>query len=374
MDFSDLDVLDELFGTGGDSNPFMMLIWFLPILLFVFYGQRIQLIITSRDIKKDMAKLEQFRNDSRNELIDYVKQKLSPNGDPTQKLDRFFDYFTVMPVDIDPNGIIPKIHHLVRSRDDTTRKQVKSMFSEINTLEVTKVQNLLEIVTTLQLLHKVVRHLFLTAKKQNNYPLILPLQMLLPFIMEQAEALKDAIPAFKKGQPIGDGIGPLVVGEMMLDTKKQNAEFETVYSESEFDGRKLILLKAEGPYATVGRPGEATESIVEKLKPDAIIMIDAALKLEGEDSGSVAQGFGAAIGGIGTDRFKIEAIAVKYDIPIFAIVVRQSVKEAITLMTKEISDQAENVKSQVYEMITDNSNPNQTVLVIGVGNTLGVAQ
>ncbi|MEA2044882.1 MAG: DUF1512 domain-containing protein [Thermoproteota archaeon] len=374
MDFSNLDVLDELFGTGGDSNPFMMLIWFLPILLFVFYGQRIQLIITSRDIKKDMAKLEQFRNDSRNELIDYVKQKLSPNGDPTQKLDRFFDYFTVMPVDIDPNGIIPKIHHLVRSRDDTTRKQVKSMFSEINTLEVTKVQNLLEIVTTLQLLHKVVRHLFLTAKKQNNYPLILPLQMLLPFIMEQAEALKDAIPAFKKGQPIGDGIGPLVVGEMMLDTKKQNAEFETVYSESEFDGRKLILLKAEGPYATVGRPGEATESIVEKLKPDAIIMIDAALKLEGEDSGSVAQGFGAAIGGIGTDRFKIEAIAVKYDIPIFAIVVRQSVKEAITLMTKEISDQAENVKSQVYEMITDNSNPNQTVLVIGVGNTLGVAQ
>jgi len=374
VDFSNLDILDEFFGTGGDSNPFMMLIWFLPILLFVFYGQRIQLIITSRDIKKDMAKLEQFRNDARNELIDYVKQKLSPNGDPTQKLDRFFDYFTIMPVDIDPNGIIPKIHHLVRSREDTTRRQVKSMFSEINTLEVTKVQNLLEIVTTLQLLHKVVRHLFLTAKKQNNYPLILPLQMLLPFIMEQAEALKDAIPAFKKGQPIGDGIGPLVVGEMMLGTKKQNAEFETVYSESEFDGRKLILLKAEGPYATVGRPGEATESIVEKLKPDVIIMIDAALKLEGEDSGSVAQGFGAAIGGIGTDRFKIEAIAVKYDIPIFAIVVRQSVKEAITLMTKEISDQAENVKSQVYEMITDNSNPNQTVLVIGVGNTLGVAQ
>jgi len=374
VDFSDLDMLDEFFGTGGDSNPFMMLIWFLPVILFVFYGQRIQLIITSRDIKKDMAKLEQFRNDSRNELIDYVKQKLSPNGDPTQKLDRFFDYFTIMPVDIDPNGIIPKIHHLVRSRDDTTRKQVKSMFSEINTLEITKVQNLLEIVATLQLLHKVVRHLFLTAKKQNNYPLILPLQMLLPFIMEQAEALKDAIPAFKKGQPIGDGIGPLVVGEMMLDTKKQNAEFETVYSESEFDGRKLILLKAEGPYATVGRPGEATESIVEKLKPDVIIMIDAALKLEGEDSGSVAQGFGAAIGGIGIDRFKIEAIATKYDIPIFAIVVRQSVKEAITLMTKEISDQAENVKSQVYEMITDNSNPNQTVLVIGVGNTLGVAQ
>jgi len=374
VDFSDLDILDEFFGMGDDSNPFMMLIWFLPIILFVFYGQRIQLIITSRDIKKSMSELEQFRNDSRDELINYIKQKLSPNGDPTQKLDRFFDYFTIMPVDIDPNGMIPKIHHLVRSREDTTRKQVKSMFTEINTLEVTKVQNLLEIVTTLQLLHRIVRHFFLTAKKQNNYPLILPLQMMLPFIMEQAEALKDAVPAFKQGQPIGDGIGPLVVGGMMLDTKKQKAEFETVYSESEFNDRKLILLKAEGPYATVGRPGEATESLVEKLKPNIIIMIDAALKLEGEDTGDVAQGFGAAIGGIGTDRFKIEAIATKHDIPIFAIVVRQSVKDAITLMKKEISDQTEKVRNQVYEMITDNSNPNETVLVIGVGNTLGVAQ
>ena len=374
MDFSNLDILDEFFGMGDSSNPLMTLVWILPIILFVFYGQRIQLIITSRDIKKKMAELEQFRNDSRNDLIDYVKQKLTSNDDPTQKLDRFFEYFTIMPVDIDPNGIIPKIHHLVRSREDTTRKQIKSMFSEIDTLEITKVQNLLEIVTTLQLLHKVVRHLFLTAKKQNNYPLILPLQMLLPFIMEQAEALKDAVPAFKKGQPIGDGIGPLVVGGMMLDTKKQKAEFETVYSESEFDGRKLILLKAEGPYATVGRPGEATESLVEKLKPNIIIMIDAALKLEGEDTGDVAQGFGAAIGGIGTDRFKIEEVATKYNIPVFAIVVRQSVKDAITLMKKEISDQTEKVRNQVYEMITDNSNPNETVLVIGVGNTLGVAQ
>ena len=374
MDFSDLDILDEFFGMGDDSNPFMMLVWFLPIILFVFYGQRIQLIITSRDIKKSMSELEQFRNDSRDELINYIKQKLSPNGDPTQKLDRFFDYFTIMPVDIDPNGMIPKIHHLVRSREDTTRKQVMSMFSEISTLEITKVQNLLEIVTTLQLLHRIVRHLFLTAKKQNNYPLILPLQMMLPFIMEQAEALKDAVPAFKQGQPIGDGIGPLVVGEMMLDTKKQKAEFETVYSESEFNDRKLILLKAEGPYATVGRPGEATESLVEKFKPNIIIMIDAALKLEGEDTGDVAQGFGAAIGGVGTDRFKIEAIATKHDIPVFAIVVRQSVKDAITLMKKEISDQTEKVRNQVYEMITDNSNPNETVLVIGVGNTLGVAQ
>ena len=374
MDFSQLDILDEFFGMGDDSNPLMMLVWILPIILLVFYGQRLQLIITSRDIKKELTRLEQFRNDSRNDLIEYVKNNLTSKDDVTKKLDRYFDYFTIMPVDIDPNGIIPKIHHLVRSREDTTRRQIHSLFTEISTMEVTKVQNLVEIVTSLQLLQKIVKHLFLTAKKQNNYPLILPLQMMLPFIMEQAEALKDAVPAFKQGQPIGDGIGPFVVGEMMLGTKKQKIKLETIYSKSEFKGRKLILLKAEGPYATVGRPGEATESLVEQYKPDIIVMIDAALKLEGEDSGEVAQGFGAAIGGIGTDRFKIEEIATKSNIPVFSIVIKQSVKDAMTLMKKEIADQMSNVKNQVHEMITDNTKSGQTVLVIGVGNTLGVAQ
>ena len=374
MDFSQLDILDEFFGMGDDSNPLMMLVWILPIILLVFYGQRLQLIITSRDIKKELTRLEQFRNDSRNALIEYVKNNLTSKYDVTKKLDRYFDYFTIMPVDIDPNGIIPKIHHLVRSREDTTRRQIRSLFTEISPMEVTKVQNLVEIVTSLQLLQKIVKHLFLTAKKQNNYPLILPLQMMLPFIMEQAEALKDAMSAFKQGQPIGDGIGPFVVGEMMLGTKKQKIELETVYSKSEFKGRKLILLKAEGPYATVGRPGEATESLVEQYKPDIIVMIDAALKLEGEDSGEVAQGFGAAIGGIGTDRFKIEEIATKSNIPVFSIVIKQSVKDAMTLMKKEIADQMSNVKNQVHEMITDNTKSGQTVLVIGVGNTLGVAQ
>jgi hypothetical protein len=216
--------------------------------------------------------------------------------------------------------------------------------------------------------------MFLTAKKQNNYPLILPLQMLLPFIMEQAEAMKDAIPAFKAGQPVGDGIGPMVVGKMMLNSKKEIISFRTVLSETDFEGRKLFLLKAEGQNSTVGRPSDALETIVSKNKLDIIIMIDAALKMEGEESASVAQGFGAAIGGIGTERFQIEAIATNNQIPIFSIVVKQSVKEAITLMTKEIADQSDNIRSQVYEMIQENTKQGQSVLIIGVGNTAGVPQ
>jgi len=373
VNFTNFD-FDQLFGMSDDTNPLMMIIWIIPIIIFVFYGQRIQLYITSSEIKKGIKKLDAFKVESRAELIDYIKTNLNPKDDPTKKIDRFLDYFTIMPVDMDPNGIIDKVRHTVRSREDYTRKHVKLLSPEISNLELTKVQTLLEIASSLQLIYKIVNHMYLTAKKQNNYPLILPLQMLLPFIMEQAEAMKEAIPAFKAGQPVGDGIGPMVVGKMMLDITKETVAFQTVLAKTEFENRKLFLLKAEGPSSTVGRPADALETIVSSNKLDAIIMIDAALKMEGEDSASVSQGFGAAIGGIGFDRFQIEAIATSNNIPVFSIVVKQSVKEAITLMTKEIADQADTVSSQVYEMIQENTKEGQSVLIIGVGNTVGIPQ
>jgi len=366
--------IDKLFDANDQSNPLMWFVWIVPIIIFMFYGQRIQLQITSAEISKSLEKLKTYKEETKKELVEYIKTTLKPSTDPSQKIDRFFEHFTIMPVDMDPNGIVQKVRHIMRSREDYIRLQVKALSPDISGLEASKIENILEVATTLHLLYKIVRHLFLTAKKQNNFPLILPLQMMMPFIMEEAEALKTAVPAFKQGQPIGDGIGPMVVGKMMLGTEKKTAAFETVWSESEYEGRKMYLMKAEGPAATVGRPGDALEKILSENKPDIIVMVDAALKLEGEESGSVAQGFGAAIGGIGTERFQIEEVATKHKIPIYAIVIKQSIKEAITLMKKEIADSAENVTLQVHEIIKENTKAGQSVLVIGVGNTLGVSQ
>jgi len=90
--------------------------------------------------------------------------------------------------------------------------------------------------------------------------------------------------------------------------------------------------------------------------------------------GAYVAGFGAAIGGIGTDRYQIEEVAIRHKIPIYAIVIKQSIKEAIALMKKEIADSAEKVSAQVQEMIRENTKIGQSVLIIGVGNTLGVSQ
>ena len=373
MNFTNID-FDQLFAMNDDSNPLMMIVWILPIILFVFYGQQIQLFVTSREIKKAIKKLDSFRDESRKELVIYIEQNLKHENNFTKKIDRFLDYFTIMPVDMDPNGIVDKVQHTVRAREDYTREHIKTLSPQINDIELAKVQTLLEIASSLQMIYKIVNHMFLTAKKQNNYPLILPLQMILPFIMEQADAMREAIPAFKNNQPVGDGIGPMVVGKMMLDHKKEIISFQTALAKTDFEGRILYLLKAEGPGSTVGRPADALGKITSENKIDAIIMIDAALKMEGEDSASIAQGFGAAIGGIGTERFQIEDVATKNKIPIFSIVVKQSVKEAITLMTKEIADKADETRLQVYEMIKENTAQGQSIVVIGVGNTVGVPQ
>ena len=48
-----------------------------------------------------------------------------------------------------------------------------------------------------------------------------------------------------------------------------------------------------------------------------LIMVDAAGKLEGEDVGEIAEGVGAAIGGPGVEKYKIERAAIENNIPLF---------------------------------------------------------
>ncbi|WP_255495945.1 DUF1512 family protein, partial [Candidatus Nitrosotalea sp. FS] len=64
----------------------------------MLYGQRIQLHVTSSEINKGLEKIKLYRDDTRKELITYVKNTIKPSTDPTALLDRYFEYFTIMPV------------------------------------------------------------------------------------------------------------------------------------------------------------------------------------------------------------------------------------------------------------------------------------
>ena len=136
----DVNFDEFLAWVGEDTDTLMMLIWIVPVIIFVFYGQRIQLLISSNEIKKDIEKLEEYTKTTKKEFLKYVKNNLTTKSNPEKKLDSFFDYFTIMPVDMDPNGIITKINHLVRSREDFIRLQINNMFSNLSAFELSKLQ------------------------------------------------------------------------------------------------------------------------------------------------------------------------------------------------------------------------------------------
>lgn len=380
--------LHSLLGSGGspsefDPNSPWMWVYIASIAVvpfFMMYAQKFQSKVILGEVSKSLIKLKAMREDARKQAIDYVTAAInstsSPQSDPAAGVDKFLEYFTIMPVDLDPNGIISKLDHIMRTRDDRLRSEIRKLCANATNQEVSQVENILEAATALNMLYKVVRHFYLMGKRTTSMFVLVQLQMVMPLLLEEAEALQKAILAFKKGQPIGDGIGPMVVGNMMLGKEKKLLARETVYSEGEYKARKIYLLKAEGPAGTVGKPGEAISRLVEELsiKLDAIIMIDAALKLEGEKTGLVAEGIGAAIGGIGVEKYQIEEVATRFDIPVYAVIVKQSVQDAITVMRKEIADSFEKVTNTVYSIIEDKVPEGNSVMIIGVGNTLGIGQ
>lgn len=375
-----LSQLEGLFG-GSDFDPNSPWMWvyivsFAAVPFFMMYAQKFQSRIILNEISHSLVKLKSMKESARIEAIDYAKASVRSQTDPTTGVDRLLEYFTIMPVDLDPNGIVRKLEHVMRTRDDRMRAEILRLCQGAQERDVSRMENILEAATALNMIYKVVRHFYLMGKRTTSMFVLVQLQMVMPLLLEEAEALQKAIGAFKLGQPIGDGIGPMVVGKMMLGKEKKIAAKETVWSEDEYNGRKVILLKAEGPTGTVGRPGEAINRLAGDLgmKIDAIIMIDAALKLEGERTGDIAEGIGAAIGGIGVEKYHIEEVATKLDIPVYAVIVKQSVRDAITIMRKEIADSFDKVTKIVHSVIEERIAKGHSVLVIGVGNTMGVGQ
>ncbi len=363
-------------GLPTDSGTLLYIVSLGFFVVYGLYATRIQVYFALNDIGRGLNKLRVMKDKSRKEAIDYLVGVGKAPADPTVRVDQFLDYVTIMPVDTDPQGIINKIDHVVTTNNDRVRAEVTALLSQTNPVTVSISENLLEVASALNMIHKVVRHYYLLGKKTNSYFTLIQLQMLLPMILQEADALLNAVDSFKVGQPVGDGIGPVTVSKYMIGKEKRAIAKDTVLAISEYKGRKLYVVKADGPMGYVGQPGVAIKKVIEEMgaKPSAIIMIDAALKLEGEKTGEIAEGVGAAIGGIGVEKFQIEEVATKNKIPLYAILVKQSILEAITVMRKEIAEASDKVNQVLNRLIEEKTKEGDEVLVAGIGNTLGVAQ
>jgi len=361
---------------GSEIASYLIVLLFLVSLLMNFTDipQRIQLHRFSSFVRRKLYTLEEMEVDARRKAIAYM----SSTGikEPSKVLEGFMDnFFLIRPVDMEPTDIIKRFKHLIRVRESSVRDYVRRVLSGAERSVQYSVETVLEIVSVMRLLNKLIRHYLELGLKYNNWILVMQLAIQMPELVEIAKAYRNSLDAFTSGIPIGDSVGPLVA-KMLVNWKEPIREISegTDLYETEVEGRKVYVIKASGPGSNVGWPGEALEKLVEELGGaiDRIITVDAALKLESEESGEVAFGTGAAIGDIGPEKIAMERIASKYSIPLDAVVVKMSEVEALSPLTKKIYEGVVRSYEVVRKIIIEKVRDGGVAVVVGVGNTVGV--
>jgi hypothetical protein len=361
---------------GLDLATVVSLSGFALFFLFLAFGGRIQSALATGAILRSLYRLDAWKSQARAEVIGYVGDRGSGGAETAERVDGLLNYVTIMPVSTDPGGIVPKIEHLMDTQEERVRQEVSALMKGADPVSVSVAQNMLELAGGLNAVHRIVRHYYLEGKKTGSSMALAQLQTSLPQIMSQAAALSGAMESVKRGNPIGDGVGPLVASRFISGSPVQVVARDTVVGVKEHEGRTLYVMKADGPMGYVGRPGVAVERLVEEMSvaPRAIIMVDAAAKLEGEETGEVTEGVGAAIGGIGVEKFQIEEVAARHGIPVYAVLVKEGDADVMATMKDEVVRGAERAVKVVSRLIREKTSEGDTVLLAGIGNTLGVGQ
>ena len=170
------------------------------------------------------------------------------------------------------------------------------------------------------------------------------------------------------GWPMGDSAGPMVASHMIDNSRGKDIR-DTIVVRKRIKGRNVVIIKAKGPGGRLGKPWEIVEKEVRRGKVAKIISIDAAGKLEGEKTGSIAEGIGVAMGSF--YRAFIENIATEKKLPIESIAIKMAPEEAIMNMQPDV---VKAVPKAVYlvEQNIKNTKRKGTIIVMGVGNTSGV--
>ncbi|UCH57672.1 MAG: DUF1512 domain-containing protein [Candidatus Bathyarchaeota archaeon] len=368
----------QLFGENSDIGMLLQTLFSLSFIIYLFYAQRIQAMSMLRAVEGTLRKVKNIRDEGRRVSIETVKEVGKPENDPTPDVERFLEHFLIPPVDMDPAGVVSKLGQLLNVRESTFEAEVRAIAPEASDSEVNNLENLLEASLALNIYYKVIRHFYLLGKKTMNIYVIMQIHMILPMIVREIEAYSAALQAFKDGIPIGDGVGALVAAKLMNGHAWKEVAKEMVAAEVPYAGRTLVVIKAKGPGGSVGKPGDAVSKIIGerkgKDKVKAVIMVDAAGKLEGEPTGAIAEGIGAAIGGAGVEKYKIEEAVKAQSIPTYAVAIKLDITHVVAPMVEDLFTATDRAVEAIKRMIEEKTEEGDVVLVAGIGNTIGIGQ
>ena len=332
----------------------------------IFFFPKIMLWQIDRRLRSVLQSLDSYRT----EADDMFRNKFSSDLSDAQqdKLESMKNIKFSQPSSIDPAGMVDKLEHVLDTSEDKFKRFVRNNADTEDDEELADLNMAFKGVMGTHQIYKVVRHFRKLIKGTKNIQLVGIVRMMLPVYEELAESQKDATRAFLDGAPIGDSIGPLVAAKM-IESEPEEVSENIVQSKEEIEEQEVHIVKSSGPGARLGKYGDAIDTLAEENELEAIITVDAALKLEGEETGQVAEGVGVMMGGPGVEKTKIEEAASEHNIPLEGVVVKQNAPEASKAMKKEIFDSYKDARDKAIELA---SQYDGEVAIVGVGNTCGV--
>ncbi|MEM7826946.1 MAG: DUF1512 family protein [Candidatus Aenigmatarchaeota archaeon] len=339
------------------------IIGYLLFIGLLFLYPRLMLAQMLMKLEQSAARIESFSSKSRQFIIRKIGRK-----DVEPKIKLFQNFFSIEPSSLDPFGIVKKIDQITRDVEARFTNFVDEIAGDKPRADRQRINYGLRSAIGVNMLAKIVRHYVEIVRKYKNLQIALVLQMQLPIIEEIAESELRGTEAFINGYPIGDSIGPMVAASMM--TKHKVIASDVVYDKTKIYGRDVFILKADGPDPHLGRIDEAITKIIKRKKIAKVITVDAGGKLEGEKTGSVAEGVGFAMGG-DVQREIIENILLPRKIPLDSIIVKVGIEEAIMPMKPEISKAVPEVIEAIKAAIK-RTKKRGGIIVVGVGNSCGI--
>ena len=363
-----MDAILMQFMGGGDS-VFSWLLWIVFMVVFFLFYPRLMIFQIMIKLEKSAKELEEMSKIARKTVIAGISTK--PTKTIRDSVDRFLEFFVITPVSLDPYGMVGKFDHLLKSQNDRFKYFVNQVAPDLNEEQKACIGMGLAGGITVHEISKIVRHYVELVKKTKSIQIAMILQMQLPMIERIAKAMLKGTKTLTKGEPIGDGLGPLVATELIGKKKTKIIEQGILMARVKIDGRDAFIIKAKGPGGRIGYPGKAAEKIIKANKITRVITIDAAAKFEGEKTGAVAEGVGVAMGGPGVERSFIEGIVTKGNIPLDSVIVKMSPEQAIEPMRKAIKDAVPEAIEAVKRSI-ERTKKGDKILIIGVGNSSGV--
>ncbi|MFH1773926.1 MAG: DUF1512 domain-containing protein [Methanobacteriota archaeon] len=346
-------------------------LWMIMFFAFILIYPKYMLYKMISDMEAVARTLEAYTRDAVEIIVKTSKEKGKPEIEPKKTIENAFEFFLIPPVDLDPYGILKKIEHIIDKTEDRLEEIAGKIAPQSDPVWRANTISLVKAGIGLNNIAKIVRHYVEFVKKTGNLQIAMIVQMSLPLIKRIAKAQMKGVETIAQGKPIGDCIGPLVAANLMKTEEHYEVARDIICHETEISDREIFILKANGPGANLGKFGDGVKKLCEENKISKIITVDASLKLEGEKTGKVAEGIGAAIGDPGPEKAKMEEAALKNNIPLEAYAIKMSIEEAIAPMTKEIGESVKSALELLNESV-ERVPKGSKIIIVGVGNACGI--